>query len=121
MEQLEQLADQELLVLLELTVLVLEELEVPEVKADKAEPEEPEVHLVTLEEPVELDQAEIKVLQVTLAQTETTVMVLVDRQVLMDHQVLEVVLEVQPVTTFIIVHQSHLTIAAQSLDNNYEI
>jgi len=38
-----------------------------------------------------------------------------------DHQVLEVVLEVQPVTTFIIVHQSHLTIAAQSLDNNYEI
>jgi hypothetical protein len=120
-EQLEQLADQEVLVLLELTMLVLEELEDHVVKADKVVLEELEVHLVTLVELVELAQAETLVLQETVEQTETTLMVLVDRQDLEVALDLAVVLEVHPVITFIIVDQLHLITAVQSLDNNYEI
>ena len=90
--------------------------EVLEVHVDKGVLEvqvEPVDHLVTLVQTVTQE------LQVTQEQLEaqdqmvTQAMVAVDPADLEVLVVLVVVLEVQPVTTFIIVHQLHLTIAAQ--------
>ena len=64
-----------------------------------------EVHLVTLVETVALDLAVIQVQLVALVETETLLTGLVDHQDLAEVVDLAVVLEVQPVITFIIVHQ----------------
>lgn len=108
-------------VVLEEQTLETEELEV---HVDKAVLE---VLVETVDHSVTLVETVIKVLQVeperqeVLVQTETILTELVDRQDLAGRQELVVVLEAQPVTTFIIVPQLHSTITAQLPDNNYEI